>query len=298
MSLGKLILAVAALAAAASCQGTSTAAPRTVLRAGVVAVVNGVEITEADLAVAMTAAARAGDPHRGDTDAAPPVRAEVLDRLIDQELAAQRGAARGLDRDPQFAAELAARRAEVDAFRRQRLAEALAHTVRGEVAISDAELRSYYAEHLDQIQTVTHVAQILVRDRAAIEAARRDLDAGAAFDQVAARQFPTVPTGTRPWDLGELTWNQLPPAWSGIVDTLAVGATSPIIEGPRNRLWIVEVVDRRVDRSITFDAARPAIEAVLRAEAEATAESDLTRSLRIGATIVRGPDEAGPGHAP
>ncbi len=300
MSLMKSILAVAAITAAAACQGTSTAAPRPESRAGVVAVVNGVAITEADLAVAMTAAARAGDPHRGDTAAAPPVRADVLDHLIDQELAAQRATERGLDRDPALAAELATRQAELDALRRQRLADALTRAARGDadVAIPEAELRRYYAEHLDRIQTVTHVAQILVRDRATIESARRDLDAGAAFDAVAARQFPTIPPGTRPWDLGELTWNQLPAQWAGIVDTLAVGATSPIIAGPRSRLWIVHVIDRRIDRSVTFETARPAIEAMMRADAETVAETELARSLRDGATIVRSPDEAGPGHAP
>jgi hypothetical protein len=115
---------------------------------------------------------------------------------------------------------------------------------------------------------------------------------------VAARALPGTdarPAGIRaPWDLGYLQWSQLPEAWQEVIDTLPIGATSPVIDGPRGRAWVLRLVDRRIDPSVTFDAARPVIEQRLTAAAAERAQAELARQLRAGAHIELAPAPPAP----
>lgn len=283
---------VAAVAfAVAACRGESPQPAATAIvprteRAAVVAHVNGTPMTETDLALAMTAAARAENPHQTGTEApAPPERARVLEDLIDTELAAQRAIARGLDADPGFQTELAERHAELAAFRRQRLAALLRRDLTQQRRVSDWDAQQFFAEHTNRIRTRTHIWQIRVTDRREMNAAQQELASGARFEDVAAKRTPNLATGGTPWDLGFLKWNQIPEPWQATLDTLAIGAISPVLEGPRGRLWIIKVIDRQIDSAVTFETARPAIDLVLEARAAAAAEADLARTLRASATI-------------
>jgi peptidyl-prolyl cis-trans isomerase C len=288
-------LALGACQADASRGGAGGAAARPAAGAptpavAVVATVNGAPITRAELELASRGAGRADNPHGtpAAADSAASRRA-VLDQMIVDELAAQRARARGLDADPTFQQELATRQAQLDDFRRRRLAELLRRERRQQVTVSEADARRYFDEHADRIHTELRVRQLLLRDRAAAEQARRALDGGARFEDVAARALHQAGPGAAPWDVGYLRWNQIPEAWRGVVDQLAVGATSPIIEGPGGRWWIVELVDRRVEPSITFESARPTIELLLQSRAAAAAEAALEHELRAGAAIVETP---------
>jgi hypothetical protein len=281
---------------AIGCRGDSRAASSTGAsgaraQGSAVATVNGVPILASELRLAMAAAAGAKNPHRPDeAAAAPPVRADVVERLIDDELAAQYARGKRIDADPELQRELAAKQAELDQFTRQRLAALAIREVRAKATTSDAEIRRFFDENTERVRTVTQVWQILLHDRAAIEQARRDLEGGAKFEDVAARQFSSsLPAGVRPWEVGELTWNQIPPQWEPVLPGLAIGAISPIIEGPRGRVWIIKVIARRVDPTITFESARPAIAAMLQGKAADAAQAAFARTLRANATISKSP---------
>lgn len=257
----------------------------------VVARVNGAAITAADLDLAMASAARASNPHQaGGEPVAPPVKAQVLEQLIDQELAAQRARGLGLDGDPEYQAELVRMTAQLDAFRRQRLGHLLERDTGQRAVVSEADARAFFDAQAERIRTQVRIAQILLHDPAAVAQAKRELDAGATFEAVAAKTLPSAPPpGTAPWDLGYLAWNQIPEAWQPYLAQLAVGGVSPIIEGPRGRRWIIQVVDRRVDPTITFETARPQITVLLQAKAAEVAIARQAKQLRAQATIERMP---------
>lgn len=260
-------------------------------RAGpaVVATVNGAAITAADLALAMTTAAQATNPHQAGAEAAPaPDRAQVLDRLIDEELAAQRAHGLGLDGDPEYQAELVRMQAQLDQFRRQRLAHLLERDTGQRAVVTEADARTFFDAQAERIRTQLRVSQILLHDPVAIAQAKRELDGGLAFADVAAKTLPMAPApGAAPWDLGYLSWNQIPEAWEPVLATLAIGGVSPIIDGPRGRRWIIQLVDRRVDPAITFDTARSAIMLRLQAQAADLAVAKQAKDLRAAATIER-----------
>lgn len=251
------------------------------------ATVNGAAISAAELALAMGTAARAENPHGGGSGVAPD-RAQVLAGLIDQELAAQRAVALGLDADPGFKDELARLEAQLASVRRQRLAALFDKDLAARTVADPAAVRAFYDQHEAEIRTRIHVWQMLFRDRAKATAAAAELAAGAPFEAV-AQQALNAAAGTAPWDVGYLAWNQLPPAWATEVATLAVGATSGVISGPGGRYWIVRLVDRQRDEAQTFERARPAIELRLGDEAARAARAQALTELRQRARIELAP---------
>ncbi len=251
------------------------------------ATVNGAAIGAAELALAMATAARAESPHGGGSGVTPD-RGRVLAGLIDQELAAQRAVALGLDADPAFKDELAKLEAQLASVRRQRLAALFDKDLAARAAVAPAAVQAFYDQHVDEIRTRVHVWQILFRDRAKATAVAAELAGGATFEAVAQRVL-NAPPGTTPWDVGYLAWNQLPPAWSTTLPGMAVGATSGVIDGPGGRFWIVRVIDRQRDDEQTFERARPAIELRLGDEAAQVARAQALTELRKAARIELAP---------
>ena len=248
----------------------------------VLATVNGVPITRQEV----TGAARPASAHGGSGAAETP--AQTLDRLIQEELRAQRAVHLGLDRDPQFQSDLERAEASFRTWRRSQLLTLLeAHDQTARPAIGDAEARAYYDANGPRVRTEVRIGQILLRDEAAITRALAEIRGGAPFEEVARRQFASLPESAgRPWDLGYLRWNLVPAAWRDVVYTLPIGQTSDVIRGPNNRFWLINVVDRRERAELTFDAMRPAIVQLLQEERRLATRTSESEDLRRGAQIV------------
>lgn len=289
----KALLAAAVLCSSLGCSArgpvkkrhTESPAP------DVLVTVNGHPITEEDLAL-KTRPSRHEAGEDGDEPGDDPTarltaaqKKAQLETIVQQELEAQRAHELGLDQDPTYRQELSRLQASVDAFRRQRLVELYARHEREATKVTDADARRYFQENKEHLQTELHVLQILMRDERKIDEAHRAVQAG-TFEQVAAGMFPALPEGTRPpWDLGYLRYNQLPEPWRGVVDRLEDGGTSGIIRGPRNRFWIVKVVERRRDPNIQFETWRANITEMLREERLVARRAETERSLRQKAKI-------------
>ena len=244
------------------------------------ALVNGVAITDADVSLA----GRADRVSHVPGAARDP--AEIVATLVREELAAQRAVELGLDADPAYRAELARLEAQVAAFRRRKLADALQAAELGKQRVSEAETRRYFEAHAAELRSELRVYQILARDEAQIERAASELDGGAAFEDVAARLVPAPAHAERmPWDLGYLRWNQIPDAWREAVRGLRPGQTSGVIEGANRRFWIVKIVDRRDNPAITYEVVKEALAERLgqarAADARARLDEDLQRRARI-----------------
>lgn len=259
--------------------------PKTKPNAEPVVEVNGVLIDESDVALALTQAGQ--NPH-DDPQAATeaPDRKIVIESLITEELSAQRAIALGLDSDETYRRELGRLQAQVSAYRRRMLADLLHQQMRKDTTVPEEEIRRYFDQHEQQLRTETHIVQILSRDRQKLEQAKRDLDGGVPFEEVAGRAFPQLPPNTpSPWDLGYLRWTQIPEAWKSSLETLKAGEVSDIIEGPRGRGWIIKVVDRRVSEKVTFETERPILEQRLNVEKAQDARTQLGEELRKDARI-------------
>jgi parvulin-like peptidyl-prolyl isomerase len=247
----------------------------------VVATVNGVSITERDVAHRIARPGMAGMAAHAPTG-------DGVAAVIQDELLYQRAVELGLDRAPEYRQRLDDLEAQVRTFRRQEMASRLRGWVAQQAPVSEAEAREWFERNGDLLRTRFHVQQIFYRGKhAQLAAEHAEIVGGASFEQVARRRFEGLALdGKAPWDLGELTWNQLPPAWRGIVDRLEPGQVSPVIqEGDRS--WVVRLVSKRVDRSTGFAEARELIEGQLRQQKLDQAWSKLLAEVKAKASVVR-----------
>ena len=249
---------------------------------GVLATVNGVPITEADIQFASTRAGAHG------TEGAPTDREEVLETIIQQELAYQRAVELGLDEESAYREQLAKVEAQVSAFKRGKLSRAFfQQEVARRAAVSDQEAQDYFESNAVQLRTELHVWQILSRDADSIEQALHDLGEGIPFEEVAGKRFPEMPNTVRkPWDLGYLKWGQIPEAWRDVIQDLDIGESSDIIRGPNNRFWIIQLVDERENPEIAFGDAEPGIMKILLNQKQEKLQKEIQQELRETARIV------------
>lgn len=285
------LLVAAALSPAVACgQNQSTSAPNQATTSGVqppasdpdvLATVNGTPIREADVSFALSR--RGHDP-----EIPPEHRKNVLEVIIRRELLYQRALELGLDANASYQEALRAMEAQLNAFKRDELAELFSRReITGKAVVSDAEAQKYFEENTARMQTELHVWQILLRKESAIEQALKDLEQGTSFEEVAGRRFSSLPkTDRAPWDLGYLRWNQVPEPWRNVVYDLKKGEVSGIIRGPNNRFWIIKLLDKRENPDITFEKVKPTIVEMLKTAKTEELREKTDRDLRAKAKIV------------
>ncbi len=104
--------------------------------------------------------------------------------------------------------------------------------------------------------------------------------AGTPFEKVAAGRFAELPASVKPpWDLGEMAWIQIPPAWRGIVDRLEPGQVSDVIQGEGGGCWILKLRGKRVDPAVTFETEKDRIVESLRQQKAAALQDAMLAEL-------------------
>lgn len=246
----------------------------------VIARVNGVPITEMDLKLKLE-----NDSHEAVPSAER--RGTVLQSLIQREVLAQKARAEGLDKDPKYMAMRRLKEAQMGAFERQELAELLlAREAEKRSAPTEESARAFFAANEQHIRTRVHVMMILRRSEAAIIEARSAIDRGKSFEEVAESLLPGgLPEGKKPWDLGYLSFQQVPAPWRETVYDLKPGEMSGVLRGPNERFWLVKLVESRVDPDVTFESARAAIESDMAVNRVQRTREELQKELLLGARI-------------
>jgi peptidyl-prolyl cis-trans isomerase C len=254
----------------------------------VLATVNGAPITRLDVEQRLRKASAAGGGlHDAEGARSASLAANALDVIVRDELLLQEAERLKLDEDPEYRVKLADLQAQLRAFQRKELSGLYQRRLQQAASVSDAEAAAWFERNAGSARTKFHVQQILYKgDAAAIERAKQELDAGAPFEEVAARRFPVVPKGARPWDLGPLSLSQFPPPWRGIVDRLEPGQVSGVIRGDGDRAWVVRLVGRSVDPAVTFQGERARIVERLRQERAEALVAGALEELKGKARIV------------
>lgn len=249
----------------------------------VIVTVNGTPIRVADLHFTLARA------DRGKGKGAEEARAKAaLEKIIDEELARQRAKELGLDRTPEYLRRLRFMEAPLKDFQRYALSEALIEQeILGKAKPSEKEARAYFEGNRERFATRFLLQQILVRgNETKVQALKASLDAGKSFDEVAAGLFSRgLEPGKRPWTLNELPWSKIPEPWQRSLETMKEGETSEILRGPKARAWIIKVLKRRIDASLTFEEARTEVIAFLTAARIETLGKTMTQELREGASV-------------
>jgi peptidyl-prolyl cis-trans isomerase C len=283
----------AALLAALACDSpasnpvppsTSAAPGAPAAQADVLVTVNGVPVLVPDLHYVLAR------EDRGRARGADAAKAKAaLEKLIDQELTRQQAVAMGLDTHPDYLRKLRFMEAPLNDFKRTTLTEAFYQKQVAEKSkVDDAEAREYFEKNSDLFKTEVHVLQILVRnDDTKIGELKQELDRGAPFARVAAKLFPADlgPSDKPPWDLGWLRYNQVPLAWREALETMKEGEVSEILRGPKNRAWIISLVERRKNDTLGYDQVKAEVVEMLQNQKLANLGERTLRELRSQAKI-------------
>lgn len=265
----------------AACAGEHPATPPLAPAGETLVKVNGVALGEADLQARL----RSSEGHGGELT--PERRRSTLEVLVGQEVLAQKARALGLDRDPRYVDAMRAAQAQVAALRRSELAQAFVREqVAAKVDVTDEQVRRYFDAHARQLGTEYQVAQILRRDRAAIDKAAAALREGRPFEGVAVEGYPTLDAAsTRPWVMPYMRWQQLPEAWHEAVGKLMPGETSGVVAGPGGRFWLLQLLDRRDVPGVTYESVAPALKEQLRSQALEALREKTEAELRAAAKV-------------
>ena len=238
------------LLAALACQRSAPPAPDVVARIGDV---QEVHYAEFESYLERTV----GDP---ESVLASDVLSQIFDQFLDK-LAAHP------ETPESILVQLAADRGLVtagDGTRRERRAidALLADGLREEP--SAQEIARYYQEHRQEFARPERVRlrQILTEDRAMAERALQEVAAGVDFAEV-ARKLSRDPSASSGGYQGELSRDDLPPAFADVIFALKPGEVSRIVPADYG-FHLFQVVARAPAEVVPLDAARGEVAATLR----------------------------------
>ncbi len=236
-------------------------------QAKVLAKVNGVDITDDDVKIAM-------EDMGGSLVQVPPLEQEsyVLEYLIDLKIAARQAEADKMGEGADFARRMSYQRdkALMDAFF-GKIAQA---------ASTEAELKKAYDEVAGQqkADTEAHARHILLASEDEAKAALKRLKAGEDFAKVADEV--SKDPGSKGGDLGWFTADRMVPEFSEAAFKLAKGQLSEPVKSQFG--WhVIKLEDKRAKAFPAFDAVKDQV----RAYVVQKAQSDRVLKLRDGAKI-------------
>ncbi|MBI5190850.1 MAG: peptidyl-prolyl cis-trans isomerase [Nitrospirae bacterium] len=240
-----------------------------------IAVVNGKVITRG-LIDKIMAQATSGQNAQQDT---PEMRRQVLDKLVELELIAQKAEGEGLDKTSDF-------HLESEMARKQQLYLALIkHDIFDVVKMSPEEIKDYYDKHPDEFQmgeelTASHV---LVDTEDEAKGAKERLDKGEDFAAV-AKDKSKCPSAQRGGDLGSFGKGRMVPEFEKAAFALKVGEISGPVQTQFG--WhIIKVTARKEAGTRPLDEVKEQIEQRMIQDKHKKAYDDMLAGLRSAAKI-------------
>ncbi|MGP9820156.1 peptidylprolyl isomerase [Salinarimonas sp. NSM] len=266
---------------AAPAAETAAAEPAPVDPATVVATVNGIEITEGDIALAAQDPAL---PLPGMNDAQR--RETLINYLVNLELAARAAEEAGIGASETFERRLAYQRDKL------LLESLLEDTI--DAAVTEEAARAVYDEMVAEVEPEQEVRarHILVETQEEAQAVVDRVAAGDSFEEIATDLSTDRGSATRGGDLGFFTRGQMVAPFAEAAFALEPGAVSQPVQSQFG--WhVIKVEERRARPTPSFEEMREQIDTFLARQAQQA----LLLSLREGVEIAR-PDEAGEGETP
>jgi parvulin-like peptidyl-prolyl isomerase len=245
----------------------------------VVAKVNGTPITEEDLRFRLPGT-------HGDRKTSGNQR-KALDDVITEELLYQQGLKIGLDKDPGYRAQMAKLEHQLAIAKRAEMTRRVYNTqVAAKIEITHADAKSYYDKNADRITTELHLGVISFNDKERAEEALQKIGGGAPFESIARSVMGSqVSAGREPWDLGFLSWGQIPVDFVDPVYRLKPGEVSNLVSSKRTGYQIFKLFGARKNPKADFASMSGLIMNRLRDEKVIEAYEQYVEKLKKEAKI-------------
>ncbi len=207
----------------------------------VLAKVNGVPITEMDLAFKMSKA-------HGTSSSQQPERG--LDDVIKEELLYQQGVKLGLDKDPGYKAQIEKFERQLANMKRIEMNRRVFNTqIAAKVNITNDDVKNYYTKNESRITTDVHLGMLTFSSKEAAEAALKKIRGGATFESVAAETVgaakAAIPGNLKPWDMGYTTWDQIPIDFVDAAYKLKPGEVSDVVSMKQTGFYLFKLFEAR-----------------------------------------------------
>jgi peptidyl-prolyl cis-trans isomerase C/foldase protein PrsA len=298
------LLSGAWLLSGSSCREGLTETPPT----DVVASVNGENLTTTQLSKALLRARRDNEnlsPRTGADQQA--FRAAVLEDFINRSLVLQAARKAGVsvapekvDREllrlkaeypgPAFDQALAEGAQSPEELREQirnrlMVEQYFAEQVFTRVAITDADVESYYKDHLADFAQPeeVHAEQILVDDADAAKHVLAELKQGERFEEL-ARKYSRSPEAKIGGDLGFFPRGRMPEVFDRVCFALKKNEISEVVTSPYG-FHIFKLLEKRAAGTPSLEEAKPRVEARLRKERQEALQQAKLAELRQQAQI-------------
>ena len=212
----------------------------------VIAKVNGTPIREEDLTSQLHGFHGAKN--------APGAQQKALDDVITEELLYQQGLKIGLDKDPGYQAKIAYIERQLAHAKRAEMMRRVYNTqVAARIEITHADAKNYYDKNADQITTDLHLGVISFNNREGAEGSLQKIRGGATFESIARSVMGSrVSAGREPWDLGFLSWGQIPFDYVDAVYRLKTGEVSDVVSSRRTGYQIFKLLGTRKNPKADF----------------------------------------------
>jgi EpsD family peptidyl-prolyl cis-trans isomerase len=261
------------------CTAKKEAAKSSETEGKIVAKVNGTPITEEDLTY------WAHGVHSAKN--APGIQQKVLDDVITEELLYQQGLKIGLDKDPGYQAKIARIERQMAHIRRAEMTRRVYNTqVAAKIEITHLNAKNYYDENAHEIATELHLGVISFNNKEWAEEALQKIRGGATFESIARSVMGSqVSAGREPWDLGFLSWDQIPVDFVDAVYRLRPGEVSNIVSSKRTGYQIFKLFGARKNPKADFASMSGLIMNRLRDEKVLEAYEQYVEKLKKEAKI-------------
>ena len=245
----------------------------------VVATVNGIALTEEDLTF-RPPAAHGGRMASGD-------QPKALEDLINEELIYQQGLKIGLDKDPGYQARIARIESQLAHAKRAEMMRRVYNTqVAAKIEVSHQDAKKYYDEKINQITADLHLGVLPFSNKEGAEEVLKKIRGGASFESIARSAAGSqVSAGRAPWDLGFLSWDQIPADFLDAVYQLKPGVVSEVVSSKRTGYQIFKLFGIRKNPKADFTAVSGVIMNRLRDKKVLEAYEQYVAKLRKEAKI-------------
>ncbi len=188
-----------------------------------------------------------------------PVKDEVIDDIIKDELLYQKGVKLGLDKDEKFQSKIRLMEKRIAAYKRTEIARRVRDTqVAAKVNVAEEDLRDYYDKHAEEIGTDLHLGVLQFGDEVQAREAVTRIRQGVSFEKIGAEKFAHSPKGKIPgWDKGFLHWNEIPPDLNSVYQ-LKKGEVSDVLKSQMG-IYAIKLIDRKKNQNAKYENFRAGI---------------------------------------
>jgi len=238
---------------------------------GIVATVNGQQISAEAFDVFLQAVT--GKPA---AEATPEQKSQVLDQLIDMTIVAQAGEKEGLQ-------DLPATKARISLLTTQILAQATTEKYLETHPVSETEVKADYDTQVANVPLEYKAQHILVDTKEKAEEIIKELEAGADFDKLAARDSKD-PSGKNGGDLGWFNLQTMVKPFSDAVAALKKGEITKQPVETQYGWHVIKLEDTRTPTIPAFEDVKPQVEQMTQRKKIEAYLDELRKSAKIQKT--------------